>query len=107
MVSRQKYFFPADHSTMLTSKALHIPLSNNTISMQYFKLKKTPKKQKKRQSCEEIPFMFLFHQYWNNNNKTTQNQNCHILVNPQIHVQGQVQIQQDTRALGLPNSAGL
>lgn len=98
MVSRQKYFFCRSFN--------YADLENTPHTL--LKLK-CQKKKMKRQSCEEIPFIFLFHQYWNNNNKNAQNQNYHIhvLVNPKIHVQGHVQIRQDSRTLGLPNSAGL
>lgn len=53
-------FFPADHSTMLTSKALQIPLSNNTISMQYFKLKKNPKNKRKDKVVKKSLLCFYF-----------------------------------------------
>lgn len=98
MVSRQKYFFCRSFNYADLESTPHNLLKLNC-----------QKKKMKRQSCEEIPFIFLFHQYWNNNNKNAQNQNYHIhvLVNPKIHVQGHVQIRQDSRTLGLPNSAGL
>lgn len=101
MVSRQKYFFCRSFNYADLESSPHA----------YPSQIKLPKKkiQMKRQSCEEIPFIFSFHQYWNNNNKNAQNQNYHIhvLVNPKIHVQGHVQIRQDSRTLGLSNSAGL